>query len=378
MISTELVDTRDNSHLWGEQYNRRVTDLLAIQDEIVKQISGKLRLRLSGDDQRRLTKRYTENTEAYQLYLKGLYYWNKRTEESLKKGSEYFQQAIDIDPNYALAYSGLADSASGLSWYGFVAPQKGLVIAKPAALKALEVDDTLAEAHASLLLLRYELDWDWPAAEAEFRRATGLNPRYANAHHWYADYLSAMGRHDEAVLEAKRAQELDPLSLIINTWLGRRFYLARQYDRAIEQCRKTIDMDPSFLPAHLHLGLGYEQKKMYKEAIAEFQTAISLSDGSPIYVAAVGHAYATEGRKSEALKVLDQLKELSKRRYVSAYWIAQIYAALGEKEQAFEWLRKAYEERSVWMVYLKVDPGLDPLRSDPRFQELVRRMNFPP
>ena len=284
IIQADLLDVKDGSQLWGEQYHRKFSDVLAVQEEIAKQISERLRLKLTGEEQKRLTRHHTENAEAYQLYLKGRYYWNKRTAESLNKGVEYFQQAIDKDPNYALAYAGLTDSYSLLgSSTGGLSPKETFSKAKAAAVKALEIDDTLAEAHAALALVHLRYDWDWSATEREIKRAIALNPNYATTYHWYADYLVVMGRLDEAIAQIKRAQELDPLSLIINTVVGLRLYHARQYDQAIEQCQKTLEMDPNFAQAHFALGEAYEQKAKYEEAIAALQKATTSFPHQPVH-----------------------------------------------------------------------------------------------
>jgi len=381
IVQTELVDVEKGSQLWGAQYNRKLADVLAVQEDIARGISQNLRLRLTGDEEKRLAKTYTANPEAYQDYLKGRYWWNKRTEEGLNKGIEYFQQAITKDPTYALAYTGLADCHSALASYHFVPPKETFPKAKEAALKALEIDDTLAEAHASLAFVKSEYDWDWSAGEREFQRAIELNPSYATAHQWHAVALGTMGRSEDAIAEGKRAVELDPLSLAINRDLGRVFYLARQYDQAIEQERKTLELDPNFAWAHLTLGQAYVQKSTYKEGIAEFEKELVISTGSTIALGDLGYAYAVAGRRAEAQKVLDKLNELSKQKWVPAWSRTPIYAGLGEKDKAFEWLDKAYEERSIitgFWGYTKADPAYDPLRSDPRFADLLRRMNLQP
>ena len=375
-ISAELVDTRDNSHIWGQQYSRKSADIFALQGELAKEMTTMLRVRLTGDDQRRMTKSYTANPEAYQDYLKGRYWWNKRTEEGLNKCIEYFQQAIAKDPTYALAYSGLADCYNLLAWYGFVSPKETYPRTKDSAQKALEIDDTLAEAHASLAWIKTYYDWDWSGAEKEFQQAIQLNPSYATAHNWYGNELEYVGRREEAIAEHKRALELDPLSLIVNTNLGLAFYMARQYDQAIEQYQKTLQLDPNFITAHSFLGLVYIQKSMYKEGIAEFEKELVISPGNTNTLSGLGYAYAVAGRGAEAQKVLDKLQQLSKRKHVSAGPIAQIFVALGEKDEAFEWLKKGSEDHSITTV--KLDPAYDPLRSDPRFADLLRRMNLQP
>jgi TolB-like protein/Flp pilus assembly protein TadD/predicted Ser/Thr protein kinase len=383
IVQTELVDVEKGSQLWGAQYNRKLADVLAVQEDIAREISQNLRLRLTGDEEKRLAKSYTANPEAYQLYLKGRYWWNKRTEEGFNKGIEYFQQAIEKDPTYALAYSGLADCYSLLSDYGLVAPKEAYPRAKEAALKALQLDETLAEAHASLGYVKTTYDWDWSGAEREFQRAIELNPAHAGAHLWRAVALVDMGRFEEAITEGKRALELDPLSLSINRTVGGVFYNARQYDQAIEQYRKTLELDPNFIWTHTVLGLAYVRKSMYKEGIAECEKELVISPSNTPALTGLGYAYAVSGRRAEAQKVLDQLNELSKQKYVPAVSRVGIYVGLGEKDKAIEWLKKAYEERSIGNSLLafgavKVNPEYNPLRSDPRFADLLRRMNLQP
>ncbi len=374
-ISLELVDVRDNNHLWGEQYNRKLSDIFAIQEEISKEVTNRLQLRLSGAEQRRLTKRYTDNAEAYQLYLKGRFYWDKRTEDGLKKSAQYFDQAIEKDPNYALAYAGLADSYNILGTFSFLQPKEAFPKAKGAAAKALDIDDLLAEPHTSLAWVYFVFEWDYAAAEREFKRAIELNPKYPTAHSWYSMYLVSTGRTAEARAEIKRAQELDPLSLIINTLVGWISVLTRDYERALEQARKTVELDPNFPRAYWVLGLAYEQKGVYGEAIAAFQKGFALS-GDYEFLAWLGHAYASSGNRREAEKVIAQLNEMAQHRYVSSYDIAAIYAGLGEKERALDWLEKAYDEHPRFLVDLGVEPKLDALRSDPRFADLVRRVHL--
>jgi serine/threonine-protein kinase len=379
-ISTELLDVRDNKQLWGEQYHEKTSDLLSIQREIAKEITGNLRLKLSRAEQSRLAKHYTESPEAYQLYLKGRFYWNKRTEEGVRRGIEYFQQAIEKDPTYALAYTGIADCYSLETLHidvGSLSPSEAGPKAKAAAMKALEMDDTLAEAHTSLAFIKLNFDWDWAGAEREFKRAIELNPNHDNAHHWHSHYLMAMGRTDESLAESKRALELDPLSLILNVHLGWHYTNARQYDLAIEQLRKALEMDPNFGVGHWYLGLAYEQEGKYSEAENELRKAKDLLKDNEAIAADIGRVYAVSGKKDQALKVIDELKELSKRRYVSSYHLAMIYNGLRDKDQAFEWLENAYRERSDMLVYLKVEPRLDSLRSDQRFADLVRRVGLP-
>ncbi len=377
-IRAELVDARDETHLWGEQYNRRLSDILAVQEEIARDISGKLRQRLTGEEKKRLAKRYTENAEAYALYLKGRYDWNKRTGEDIQKAIGYFRQAIDKDPTYALAYAGLADSYAILFYYAGLPPSETFLMAKAAASKALEIDDTLAQAHATLAFVHENFDWDFSAAGKEYRRAIELDPKYPTAHHWYSLYLSGIGRHEQAIAEAERVYKLDPLSPIISNLRAAAFYSARQYDRAIEAARKTLELDKGFSPAHFSLGCALEQKKMYPEAIAALEEAVRLSGRRIRADADLGHAYAVSGRREEAMRMIEELKARSERGYDPVADIALVYAGLGQNDEAMRWLEKAYQARSAWLIqlFLKVDPRWDALRSDARFQDLLRRIGF--
>ena len=375
-ITVQLVDARTDRHIWAEDYNRDLRDVVAVQGDVARRIAEEIRITLTPEQRAELTSRHQINPEAYEAYLRGRYFWNRRTEEGMKKAIEYFEQSMDKDPNSPLAYDGLADCWLSLGWYGYLPPKETFPQAKAAAMKAMELDASLAEAHTSLAFASMNYDWDWSAAEREFQKAIELNPNYANAHHWYADYLSAVGRHQEAITESKRALELDPVSPIINAWLGWRYFFARQYDLAIEQYLKTLEMDPTFVPAHLVLGQGYEQKSMPEKAIDELQEAVSLSGGSSLYVSSLAHAYATAGRRAEAERLLRQMNERARHNYVPSFHIAIIHAGLGQRDQALVWLEKGYQERSAWMVWLKVDPRFDVLRSDPRFQDLLRRVGL--
>ena len=378
-ISAELVDVRNNKLLWGEQYDRKISDLLATQREIAREIVEKMRLKVSGEE-KGLAKHYTESNEAYQFYLRGRFYWNKRTEQGMQKGLENFQQAIERDPSFALAYSGLADSYALLGAAdasGGLPPNEAMPKAKAAALKALEIDDSLAEPYVSLAHVHYYYDHDWTAAERQYKRAIEINPNYPTAHQWYAVYLMSAGRFDEALAENRRAQELDPLSIPINMTLGWVLLNARQYDQSAEQLRKTLEMDQNFALAHHRLGLVYEQQGKYAEAVDEFKQVVNLLPGKPLGIAALAHAYALSGKRAEAQKALAQLQELSRQRFVSPTFIALIYVALGDKEQAFAWLEKAHNENDANLARLKVDPRFDTLRSDQRFNDLVRRVGLP-
>lgn len=374
-VTVQLVSVHDGAPLWAEKFDEQFTNIFAVQDRISEQVALALPLTLSTAEKEMLSKRYTANSEAYQLYVKGRYFSDKRTEEGLQKGLEYFQQAINLDANYALAYAGLADSNLLLAMYGALPPKDSLPKAKAMATKALEKDRDLAEAHISLAFARMTNDLDWSGAEVEFKRAIELNPNHATARHWYAEYLAAVGRHDEAIVEIKRAQELDPVSLIIHTEVGRHFYYARQHDRAIDELRKAIEMDPNFARAHQYLGRAYEQRGMYEEAVVECQKAWQL-DNTPRTLSFLGYANARSGKTGSAQKILEELKELSKQRYVSPYWIAVVYSGLGDKNGAIEWLEKLYEERSGFLIFMKVEPIFDPLRSDSRFQDLLRRVGL--
>ncbi len=378
-ISAELVDARDNSHIWGQQYSRKSSDIFALQGELAKEMTSMLRMRLTGEDEKRMAKSYTVNPEAYQAYLKGRYWWNKRTEEGLNKGIEYFRQAIEKDPTYAVAYAGLADCYSSLAEYNIVLPKEAFPRANEAALKALEIDDTLAEAHTSLAKIKTVYDWDRSGADREFRRAIELNPSYATAHQWYGEALGQMGRLNEAVAQYKRALELDPLSLVINRNMGFIFIVEREYDQAIEQERKTLEIEPNFGGARYLLGQAYILKSLYKEAIAEAEKDVLISPRSVDALSWLGYTYAVAGRRAEALKVLDKLTQLSKQMHVPPSYMAAIHVGLVEKDKAFEWLEKGYEERSIGFGFgINPDPIWDPLRSDPRFADLLRRMNLQP
>ncbi len=373
-ITVQLIQSRDQTDLWTESYDRELKDILTLQDSVSRTIANQIHITLTPAQQTRLPGGNLD-PEAYEAYLKGRYYWNKRTGDGLQKALLYFQHAINKDPAYGAAYSGLADCNSGLAWHGFKSPAEALPAANAAALKAIEIDPQSAEAHASLgLVLTHR--WDWAGAEAEFKQALQLDSRYANTHHWYGDYLSIMGRHDEALLEARQALELDPLNLMIGTWVGRRYYLARKYDLAIEQGRNTEELDANFAAAHLLLGENYVQVGLRDQGLTELQTAASLSGDSPLYLAQVAVAYASAGEKTEALQIVARLQSISSTRYVSPYGFAQIYAALSDKEQTFKWLQTAYDDRAVWMAYLAVDPVFDSFRSDQRFQDFERRVHL--
>jgi TolB-like protein/Tfp pilus assembly protein PilF len=374
-INVQLIKAANEAHLWAEVYDRKLTDIFAVESEIAKTIADTLKAKLTGSEQHVIAARPTENTEAHQLYLKGRFFWNKRTGNDLKKSIDYFQQAIAIDPSYALAYAGLADAYVFLPGYTAGAPQDYYPRAMATAKKALELDDTLAEAHTTLALAIWYYGFDFSQANREFQRAIQLNPNYAIAHQQYGNNtLSALGRFDESIAEGKRAVELDPLSLVINCDLGVNYHFARRYDEAVAQLRKTLELDRGYYYAHVNLGQALMAKKAFDEAIGEYQKARALND-DPFVLGLLGHAYASSGNKTEALKILEQLKELSKQRYVSMYSFALVYLGLGDKEEALRWLERCYQDRAGADIgWIRVDAILDPLRGDPRFEALAEKI----
>jgi TolB-like protein/tetratricopeptide (TPR) repeat protein len=376
-IGAELVDTAQGWRLWGEQYNRKLSDIFAVQDEISREIAEKLRLRLAREARARLHKHYTSKAGAYQSYLRGRYHWNKTTPEEVGKGIGYFEHAIREDPQFALAYAGLADSYGLFGFFGIHPSKEVMPKAEEFARKALELDDTLAEAHVALAGVLKSYHWDWLGAEQEYRQALDLNPNYATAHRWYGALLMNLGRSAEAIQEMERALELDPFSLIINMELGWVHYMARDYGQALEQALKTIDIEPQFLAAHHILGLAYERMGKHKEAITAFKKAHSGSAGNPISLAGLARAYAIAGRKGEARKILTELGERAKRGYTPYYVYSVLYLALDEKTQGLKWLERACDERDPWLIWVLQDPRLDSVRQDPRFSGVLRRMNFP-
>ena len=375
-IQADLVSVADGSELWGQKYNRRVGDLLNVQEDISREIYENLRPKLTGQATLQLAKHYTDNPEAYQLYLQGLYYRNKWTEVGLTKAIDYFKQAAERDPNYALAFAGLADAYNFLGDTGYVAPKQVRQNNTLAATQSLKIDDTLPEAHISLALVHESYDWDWSGAETEFKRALELDPNSATAHQWYGNFLMRLGRLPEARAELQKALELDPLSLPINASVGRQLYFARQYEPAIQQLKKTLELDPNFVLAQRALEAAYAQSGMYKEAIAERQRLLTLS-GNPDLAVAIGEDYRKSGYAGVLQGSLEGLKEVSKERYVPPYNVAQIYARLADKQQTLDWLEQAFNERDTQLTYMKVEPAFDEIRSDPRFQQLQQRLAMP-
>jgi serine/threonine protein kinase/Tfp pilus assembly protein PilF len=376
-ISVELVDVRNNKLLWGEQYERTLSDLLATQREIAGEITQRLQLKLSGEDQKGLTKHYTDNNEAYQLYLKGCYHLAKKTKDDILKGIEYFQQAIKLDPNYALAYAGIADSYNATIVYPYLSPKEAIPQAKAAAQRALEIDPTLAEAHTALANSLAAFDWNWVEAEREFKRALELNPNDSGTHWRYGMYyLMPLGRSDEAIAEVKRAQELEPLDLTMGSVLSWAYMSARQYDRALDQAQKIFDLEPNFPLGRWILSQAYISKGMYADAIALNEKSLQTDPTNQVFLRFAGYAYTKSGRRREAEEVIKKFKDIAKTQYVMSYWIASIYAALGDKDKAFVELEKAFEERDWEFHRLKVDPFMDPLRDDPRFADLLKKVGL--
>jgi len=363
--------------LWSDVYERKFDRVFEIQSDIAEKIAKALKAELSLEEKEGIKKKSTESLEAYDLYLRGRYFWNKRTTEGLQKSLEYFQRAIEKDQSFALAYTGIADYFTILGFYDYLPSREAFPKAKAAAEKALEIDETLAEAHVSLAYVRTHYEWDWKAAELEYKWAIELNPSYATAHFWYGGYLAAMGRFEESIAEYRKALELDPLSIIINVYFGTVFHSMHRDDLAIEQLQKSLELDPSLYIPHFLLSYAYVEKGMYEEAIAEAQKAIDLSEGrDPVVITTRGYVYAAAGNQEEAKKALSEALELSKQRYVSPWGIALIYVGLGQKDKAFEWLEKAYEEHDHWMYMFKVHRALYSLHDDPRYTALLKKMNL--
>ena len=377
-VTVQLIHAQNDTHLWAETYDRKLTDVFAVETEVAQHIAHALETTLTGSEQTALRAKPTVSMEAHQAYLRGRYFWNKRTVEGYRRALEFFQSAIENDPAYAEAYAGLADAFLFLVSDN-VAEQKEMLAKGRAALqKALELDETLAEAHASIALNAMNFDWDWPKAEREFRRAIELNPNYATAHQWYGEYLANLGRFEDGIREIKRAQELDPLSLIINTDVAKVYMIARRYDAAIAQFKKALEMDPSFDVAHGLLALTYSLKGEHEAAVAEFGKMKDFAE-NPLYLAWLGNVYGSAGRKDEAEKIAGQLRDLSQRSYVSPICFAMLYAGMGEKEEVFLWFEKVFAERAPWgAISLKGSPLFDGLRDDPRYADLLRRTDFAP
>lgn len=376
-VTARMVRVADGALLWSSQFDEKLTDIFAVQDSISERVTGALAVKLSPVEKERLAKSYTENTEAYELYLKGRYHLNRLTDDGIMKSLESFQQALEKEPNFALAHAGMAESYTALGGFNVLRPKEVYPKARAAAVTALKLDNMLAQAHTALALVQLAYDWDWSGAEKEFKRAIETNPGDSDAHYQYSYCLTFVGKFDEALAEARRSQELDPVSLVKITGVAQVLVLARRYDEAIAQCQKALELEPNLGFAHWLLGLAYLYKGTYEPAIRALQKSIPLSGDSPDEPASLGLAYAYSGKRSEALKILDELKRLAKRRYIAPSAIATLYAALGEKDQAFALLEKDYDERDNMMALLKVEPSFDNLRSDQRFTDLMSRVGFP-
>jgi serine/threonine-protein kinase len=376
-IGAELVDVPTGSRLWGAQYDRKSGDIFAIQDDISNEIAEKLKLQLTHAQKKRLTRHHTEDPEAYRIYLKGRHHWNRWTEEGFYKAIEYFQQAIEKDPAYALAHAGVADSYVLLGWNSYLPPKDAFPKAKAAALTALQFDSDLGEAHTPLAAVLWLYDWQWPEAEKEFKRSLELNPTYPTANHWHAEYVMTMGRHAEAIAQMKNSQALDPLSLIINVAIGWAYYTARRYDEALAQLNQAVELDPNYPVTYWILGLVHRTMSYYASATAEGEKGVRLSGGSPLMRAALAQSYGKAGRREEAMQILDDLTELAKHKYVAPHFFAGIHIGLGENDRALDYLEKSYEDHSHWLIYLHIDPVMDDLRNEPRFQDLLKRVGLP-
>lgn len=379
-ISTRLIQSRDGTHLWAQSYDRELSGIFEVQSEVAHAVADQIQLAITPQHQAGIAASRPANQDALEAYLRGRYFWNKRTQQALIKGVAYFREAIEKDPNYASAYSGLADSyiVLGTTLYAALPPKEAMPQAKSAAQKALTIDPTLVEAHTSVAFARFYFDWDWAAAETEFRRAIELNPNYSAAHQWYALLLAAVGRRGEALAQAKKGQELDPVSQTTNAIMGRILYYAGQHREAIERLQRTVELNPDSVASRVLLGLAYERNSNFEEAIAAFQTAADLSERThSLTLGLLGQAYAITGNTRVAIRILEEVDALSKQVYVSPMTIALIHAGLRNNDEAFRWLEKAYEERSAWLVHLRDEPVFDTLRSDPRFADLVRRVGLP-
>lgn len=375
-IAAQLIHATTDQHLWAESYERDFGDILSLQDEIARQVADEVRIVLTPEEKERLGIARPVDRRAHELYLRARYHWNKRTEQSVRKALSYYLAALDTDPTYAQGYAGLADSYNILGYYNALPPMEAYPKAKAAALKALELDHSLAEPHAALGVIKRDFEWDWSGADNEFERAVAMNPGYVESYHWRATLLSMLGRHGEAIQEKKKALLMDPLSVIIRTDLARMFYYHRDYDQALEHYKAAIDMNPNYAFAHLWLGSVYLQKGWFGQAISELQTGVTHSDNNPYALAKLAHGYAWAGQREDARRVFHQLNSLSKQRYVSPYDIATVHLGLQETDNAFEWLERAVEERSLWLGYFNVEPQLDSLRADERFRQILHRVGL--
>ena len=378
-IAAQLIHAASDTHLWAKQYESDLRDVLALQSDVARAIADEIQVKLSPQERTRLARSRTVDPAAYEAFLKGRHFWYRRSPDALRRGLELLQQAITLDSSYALAHAGLAEAHASMGWdlFGLVAPSDAFPLAKQAAHRALELDPNCAEAHAALGNTAMGFDWDWVTAEREFHHAIDLKPQYGPAHIWYSHLLKAIDRTEESLAESKRALECDPLGLVLNMHMGWHLVYARQYEKAIEQCQKTLELDPTFILAHVFLGQAYEQAGAFADAIAAFEKAAELSRRHPTYLADLGHGFAIAGRRADALNVLAELHEVSSQRYVAARGIAEIHIGLGEVDEAFVWLERGFQQRNGWLIHMRDNPRYDPLRTDPRYLDLVRRMNFP-
>jgi len=378
-IAAQLIHAASDTHLWGKQYESDLRDVLTLQSDVARAIADEIQVKLSPQERTRLARSRPVDPAAYEAFLKGRHFWYRRSPDALKRGLELLQQAITLDPSYALAHAGLAEAHASMGWdlFGLVAPSDAFPLAKRAAQRALEIDPNCAEAHAALGNTAMGFDWDWVTAEREFRHAIELKPQYGPAHIWYSHLLKAIDRTEESLAESKRALECDPLGLVLNMHMGWHLVYARQYEKAIEQCQKTLELDPTFILAHVFLGQAYEQAGAFADAIAAFEKAAELSRRHPTYLADLGHGFAIAGQRADALNVLAELHEVSSQRYVAHRGIAEIHIGLGEIDEAFVWLERGFQQRNGWLIHIRDNPRYDPLRADPRYLNLVRRMNFP-
>ena len=378
-IAAQLIHAASDTHLWAKQYEGDVRDVLTLQGDVARAIANEIQIQLSPQERSSLARSRPVDPAAYEAFLKGRHFWYRRSPDALRKGVELLQQAISLDPSYALAHAALAEAHASMGWdlFGLTAPSESFPLAKQAAQRALEMDPNCAEAHAALGNTAMGFDWDWVTAEREFRRAIELKPQYGPAHIWYSHLLKAIDRTEESLAESRRALECDPLGLVLNMHMGWHLVYARQYEKAIEQCQKTLELDPTFILAHVFLGQAYEQSSAFSDAIAAFERAVELSRRHPTYLADLGHGFAVAGRRADALNVLAELHEMSSQRYVAARSIAEVHLGLGEVDEAFAWLERGFQQRNGWLIHIRENPRYDRLREDPRYLDLVRRMNFP-
>jgi adenylate cyclase len=377
-ITAQLIDATSDAHLWAQTYDRELSDIFAVQSDVAEQIAAALKAQIKPAEERRIRHKPTENMAAFEAYLQGRVHLGRRTEDHLRMAIDCFEKAIAADPKYAVAYTGLADAYIFMSLFEYLPPTVAFPKAKAAAEKALSIDPMLAEAYSSLGLAKFQFDWDWEGAEEALAKGISLNPNYATAHHFFADYLKGVGRFEEALEQIKEAQVLDPLSVAISSGVGHVLYLSRRYDEAIEAYRHSLELDPQSVLARLWFGRPFLQEGRYDEAIHEIRQAVEFSKESTIALAVLAHAYASAGRVEEADALLQKLQDRAKEQYVSSYWLGFVYVGMGDKSKALDWLEKAHEERSAWLAWINVEPRFDPLREEPRFKQLIEKIGFPP